>query len=259
MSITTLFSRASRNKSYPAAVSFFFFVVLSCSWPHAAGAEAQHKEGEFAQARHRMVERDLRGRGIRDPGVLRAMAQVPRHLFVPERLRASAYEDRPLPIGEGQTISQPYMVALMTELLGLGGGESVLEVGTGSGYQAAVLSHLAKEVYSIEILPRLAAKAQETLNRLGYDRVRVRVGDGFFGWEERAPFDAILVTAAAERIPEPLWRQLREGGRLVMPLGGKGGRQKLVRVRKVDGARRIEEITDVVFVPMTGASQESDR
>lgn len=259
MSITTLFSRASRNNSNPAAVSFFFFLVLSCSGLHPAGAEAQRKEEEFARARHRMAEIDLRGRGIRDPGVLRAMAQVPRHLFVPEDRRASAYEDRPLPIGEGQTISQPYMVALMTELLELGGGERVLEVGTGSGYQAAVLSCLAKEVYSIEILPKLAAKAQETLIRLGYDRVRVRVGDGFFGWEEKAPFDAIVVTAAAERIPQPLWRQLREGGRLVMPLVGKGGRQKLVRARKVDGGRRIDEITDVIFVPMTGASQESGR
>lgn len=254
-----MFSRATRNKSYPAAVSSFFFLVLSLAAPHPVGAGTRDKEEEFVQARHRMVERDLRGRGIRDPRVLQAAGQVPRHLFVPESLRASAYEDRPLPIGEGQTISQPYMVALMTELLALGGEEKVLEVGTGSGYQAAVLSHLAKETYTIEILPVLAARARETLRRLGYDSVQVRLGDGFFGWEERAPFDAILVTAAAERIPEPLWRQLREGGRLVMPLGAKHRPQKLVRAWKVKGGRRIEEITDVVFVPMTGASQKPGR
>ncbi|MBI2358038.1 MAG: protein-L-isoaspartate(D-aspartate) O-methyltransferase [Deltaproteobacteria bacterium] len=206
-----------------------------------------------------MVERDLRARGIRDPKVLQALSLVPRHLFVPESLQASAYEDRPLPIGEGQTISQPYIVALMTELLELGGAEKVLEIGTGSGYQAAVLSHLAKEVYTIEIVAVLAAKAQETLQRLGYDTVRVLVGDGFFGWKQAAPFDAILVTAAAERIPEPLWRQLREGGRLVMPLGRSRGPQKLVRARKIQGKRQIEEITGVVFVPMTGAGRKSDR
>jgi protein-L-isoaspartate(D-aspartate) O-methyltransferase len=206
-----------------------------------------------------MVERDLRSRGIRNPEVLHAMAQVPRHLFVSETLRALAYEDRPLPIGEGQTISQPYIVALMTELLELRGTERVLEVGTGSGYQAAVLSLLAKEVYTIEIIPSLAERARETLNRLGCDNVQVRSGDGFFGWEANAPFDAILVTAAAEKIPEPLWRQLRAGGRLILPLKKAPGSQKLVRVRKADGRRAVEEITDVIFVPMTGAIHRPDR
>jgi protein-L-isoaspartate(D-aspartate) O-methyltransferase len=199
-----------------------------------------------------MVERDLRGRGIRDPRVLEAMNGVPRHLFVPKSHRREAYADSPLPIGEGQTISQPYIVALMTELLALSGHEKVLEIGAGSGYQAAVLARLAKEVYTIEVVPALAARAAETLKRLGYPNVAVKSGDGFFGWPENAPFDAILVTAAAEIIADPLWAQLVEGGTLVMPLGKQKQTQKLVRVKKVNGKRRIETITDVLFVPMTG-------
>ena len=206
-----------------------------------------------------MVERDLSARGIKDPRVLETMRLVPRHLFVPATHRADAYQDRPLPIGEGQTISQPYVVALMSELLELQGSEKVLEVGTGSGYQAAVLSHLAKEVYTIEILPSLAQRAEETLARLGYGNVWVKTGDGFYGWEEKGPFDAILITASAERIPDPLWRQLREEGRLLMPLGEERRSQRLVRVRKIAGKQRIESITEVVFVPMTGAVQRKAR
>ncbi|MFQ5903853.1 MAG: protein-L-isoaspartate(D-aspartate) O-methyltransferase, partial [Candidatus Binatia bacterium] len=206
-----------------------------------------------------MVERDLRGRGIKDRRVLEAMALVPRHLFVPESQRPLAYQDRPLPIGQDQTISQPYIVALMTELLELKGNEKVLEVGTGSGYQAAVLSHIAREVYTIEIIPPLAERAKGTLARLGYNNVWVKVGDGFFGWEEKGPFEAILVTASAEKIPEPLWQQLREGGRLVMPLGGERRNQRLVRARKIAGRRHVENITGVLFVPMTGAVQEGAR
>jgi protein-L-isoaspartate(D-aspartate) O-methyltransferase len=184
------------------------------------------------------------------------MGRVPRHLFVPEKQRGFAYQDRPLRIGEGQTISQPYVVALMSELSELTGGGKVLEVGTGSGYQAAVLSLLAKEVYTIEIVPSLAERAKEGLARLGYSNVFVKTGDGFFGWEEKGPFDAILVTAAAEKIPEPLWRQLREGGRLVIPLGGEGRSQRLIRARKIAGKQHVENITEVVFVPMTGAIQK---
>ena len=161
-----------------------------------------------------------------------------------------------MPIGERQTISQPYVVALMTELLKLEGNEKVLEVGTGSGYQAAVLSLLVKEVYSIEIIPSLAESAQERLGRLGYSNVKVKSADGYFGWEEKGPFDGIVVTAATREIPPPLWSQLQEGGRLVMPLGDSPKPQMLVRVLKIDGKPQVETITGVIFVPMTGEAQE---
>ncbi len=217
---------------------------------------AQEAQDAFAEPRKRMVERDLRGRGIKDPRVLEAMYLVPRHLFVPRRHRSQAYQDRPVPIGKGQTISQPYVVALMTELLTLKGNERVLEVGTGSGYQAAVLSQLAREVYTIEIIPSLAAKAEERLLRLGYGNVQVKTGDGFFGWEEKGPFDAIVVTASTEKIPDPLWNQLQRGGRLVMPLGETHKTQRLVRATKIKGKRHVETITGVIFVPMTGEVRE---
>jgi len=254
MSTTILSSSRTRNSISPAGRFFLSLLLLSVGLP-LQPAGGQHGEEELSQSRGAMVERDLRARGIKDPRVLEAMETVPRHLFVPEKRRSSAYEDRPLSIGQGQTISQPYVAALMTELLELRGGERVLEVGTGSGYQAAVLSHIVKEIYTIEILPALAEEAKERLKQLGYHNIRVKTGDGFFGWEEKGPFDAILVTASAEKIPEPLWRQLREGGRLVMPLGGRGS-QRLVRVRKIAGQRREEDITGVLFVPMTGAAQE---
>lgn len=257
MSITTLSSKTSRGKFFLAAVSYLSWALLSGFALSLLRARAEDRQLDPTRGRQRMVEQDLRARGIRDPRVLHAMSQVPRHLFVPEGQRASAYEDRPLPIGEGQTISQPYTVALMTELLQLQGNEKVLEIGTGSGYQAAVLGHLAKEVYTIEILPALAEKARENLLRLGYNQVRVKAGDGFFGWEEKGPFDAILITASATRVPEPLWQQLSEGGRLVMPLGAEGKPQKLVRIRKIDGHLRIEEVTDVIFVPMKGAIEKA--
>jgi len=206
-----------------------------------------------------MVERDLGARGIKDRRVLDAMRVVPRHLFVAATHFGAAYEDRPLPIGEGQTISQPYVVALMSELLELKESERVLEIGTGSGYQAAVLSRLAKEVYTIEIIPSLAERAKETLARLRYGNVWVKTGDGFYGWEEKGPFDAILLTASAESIPEPLWRQLREEGRLVMPMGRERRSQQLVRVKKIAGQQRIEGSTEVVFVPMTGEVRKEVR
>ena len=211
----------------------------------------------FAKARRIMIDRDLRRRGIKDARVLAAMEAVPRHLFVPENLRPSAYEDRPLPIGEGQTISQPYVVAYMSELLELRGDERVLEIGTGSGYQTAVLARLAAEVYSIEIVPSLSAGAKRVIDQLGLRNVFLKVGDGFFGWEETAPFDAILLTAAAPAVPQPLWRQLREGGRIIMPLGEPWKGQRLTRVRKLDGKEVVEELTDVRFVPMTGTIQKS--
>jgi protein-L-isoaspartate(D-aspartate) O-methyltransferase len=206
-----------------------------------------------------MIERDLMPRGVRDARVLEVMGTIERELFVPEKLRSLAYEDRPLSIGEGQTISQPYMVAFMTELLNLKGTERVLEIGTGSGYQTAVLGKLAAEVYSIEIIPKLSERAKALLQRLGFDNVYLKTGDGFFGWEERGPFDAILVTAAAPKIPEPLWGQLREGGRLIMPLGAERQTQKLVRVTKSDGKQVVEELSGVVFVPLTGAIRQDRR
>ena len=202
--------------------------------------------------RERMVERQLAGRDVRDPEVLRAMRTVPRHLFVPAERRARAYIDSPLPIGEEQTISQPYVVARMTELLELGPGDRVLEVGTGSGYQAAVLAELGVEVWSIEIVPVLAERARAVLAELGYDRlVRVRDGDGYFGWPEEAPFAGIILTAAPPRIPQPLLDQLTPGGRLVAPVGERS-QELVVLTKAADGTVTRETIFPVSFVPMTG-------
>ena len=205
-----------------------------------------------AVARREMVERQLRGRDIVDPRVLAVMSTVPRHLFVPEGDRAAAYGDHALPIGRGQTISQPYIVALMTQLLALRGGERVLEVGTGSGYQAAVLAQLGGEIYSVEIDPVLAERARATLAGLGATNVHVRAGDGFFGWPEAAPFDAIIITAATPRLPDALRDQLREGGHVVVPLEREDGESLAVGVRH--GAEVVWTWHGGVrFVPMTGA------
>ncbi len=176
-------------------------------------------ESEFETLRQQMVREQIRRRGVADPAVLDAMARVPRHLFVPDGLRAEAYVDHPLPIGQGQTISQPYIVALMTELLALDRSQKVLEIGTGSGYQAAVLAELVDSVYTIEIRDELARQAGDLLDRLGYENVHVRVGNGYRGWPEEAPFDAIIVTASPPEIPEALVEQLKVGGRMVVPVG----------------------------------------
>lgn len=199
-----------------------------------------------------MVEEQIAARGVRQPAVLEAMRMVPRHLFVPPELRNEAYGDFPLPIGEGQTISQPYIVGLMTQSLGLGHGEKVLEIGTGSGYQAAVLSRLAGAVFSVEINENLARRAADTLKDLGFANVRVKSGDGFFGWPEEAPFDAIIVTCAVDRVPPRLLEQLAEGGRLILPLGESQSFQTLTLVTKKNGKPVVREIIDVRFVPMTG-------
>ncbi len=210
---------------------------------------------EFARERIRMVATQIShprdGRDpVRDPDVLEAMRTVPRHLFVPREYRRSAYDDTPLPIGHGQTISQPYIVALMTEHLRVEPDSRILEVGTGSGYQAAVLAHLTPHVYTIEIVEPLARQAERTLRELGYTSVKCRYGDGYLGWTEAAPFDGIIVTCAADDIPEPLWEQLRPGGRMVIPTGS-GGYQQLVVVTKTpDGQRKTETITAVRFVPL---------
>ena len=203
-----------------------------------------------------MVERDLKGRDIKDPMVLEIMGRVPRQLFVDPSLRSQAYADHPLPIGEGQTISQPYIVALMTQILQIKPGERVLEIGTGSGYQAAVLAELTDQVYTIEIRESLAKQAAQLLKQLGYDKVRVKYGDGYLGWEEAAPFDAIIVTAAASHIPPPLIKQLKEGGRLVLPLGSTTYFQTLTLLTKKNGKTEIQHLLGVAFVPLIGEAQK---
>jgi protein-L-isoaspartate(D-aspartate) O-methyltransferase len=207
-------------------------------------------EPAFARARAEMVATQIAARGVRDERTLAAMRTVPRHLFVPAALAGQAYEDHPLPIGHGQTISQPYIVGFMTEALALHGGETVLEVGTGSGYQAAVLAEIAAKVYTIEIVTPLAEEAGERLRRLGYEKVEVRAGDGYLGWPEKAPFDAIMVTAAAPRVPEPLKQQLKDGGRLILPVGDEW--QELVVVTRRAGTFEQTRVLPVRFVPMTG-------
>ena len=211
---------------------------------------------DFAEERERMVAGQIEARGVRDPRVLAALRAIPRHEFVPPAQRIHAYEDRPLPIGEGQTISQPYIVAVMTELLELDGSEKVLEVGTGSGYQAAVLGRLAREVYSIEIVPELARRAEADLERLGYANVHVRDGDGYRGWPEHAPFDVIIVTAAPGHVPAPLVEQLALGGRMVLPVGDVF--QDLVLVTRGAEGVRQERLLGVRFVPMTGEAERRE-
>ena len=207
-------------------------------------------KGDFKAMREKMVESQIKSRGVRDPRVLSAMLKVERHLFVPKEFQNSAYSDQPLPIGEGQTISQPYIVALMTELLELKGGERVLEVGTGSGYQAAILAELAAEVYTIEIVEKLASSAQKVLLELGYQNIKVKAGDGYLGWPETAPFDAIIITCAPDHIPKPLLDQLKEGGRMVVPVGTYS--QELKKIVKKSGKIETTDIIPVIFVPMTG-------
>jgi protein-L-isoaspartate(D-aspartate) O-methyltransferase len=202
-----------------------------------------------------MVSKQIEARGVRDTRVLEAMRKVLRHRFVPESHRAHAYDDRPLPIAHGQTISQPYIVALMTELANVKPGDTVLEVGTGSGYQAAVLAEMGVKVFSIEIIEPLARQAKATLSELGYGKqVHVRHGDGYAGWPEHAPFDAVMVTAAPPKIPEPLKQQLKVGGRLVIPVGKHY--QSLIRVTRTRAGYREESVIPVRFVPMTGKAQE---
>ncbi len=215
------------------------------SWPRARAQETSQRE------RLAMVREQIAARGVRDTATLRAMRAVPRHEFVPRNLQSSAYADHPLPIGYGQTISQPYIVGYMTELLGLGPRSRVLEIGTGSGYQAAILAEIAGEIYTVEIIPQLAASAAERLEQLGYGRVHVRNADGFYGWKDAAPFDAIIVTAAAGFVPPPLVEQLKPGGRLVIPVGSVYGAQSLVLVEKrLDGSIGTRTLLPVQFVPL---------
>jgi protein-L-isoaspartate(D-aspartate) O-methyltransferase len=205
----------------------------------------------FDILRKRMVEEQLMPRGINDQKVLQAFYKVERHLFMPRELRETSYADYPVPIGEGQTISQPFIVALMTECLGLSGEEKVLEIGTGSGYQTAILAELAKEVYSVERFAKLSKNAESALRETGYQNVKLKVGDGSLGWPEEAPFDRIIITAASPRIPLPLTEQLKDGGRLVLPLG-ESFSQMLTVVEKKGNKLESTEVCGCVFVPLVG-------
>jgi protein-L-isoaspartate(D-aspartate) O-methyltransferase len=211
------------------------------------------EEDKYTQLRDSMVTEQIAGRGISDGLVLSALRKVGRHNFVPDNMKLNAYEDTPLPIGEDQTISQPYVVALMTELLGLKGGETILEIGTGSGYQAAILAEIAKEVYTIEIVKPLADNARAKLNQLGYKNITIRYGDGYKGWKEHAPFDGIIVTAAPDHIPRPLIEQLKISGRMVIPVGSMF--QELKLLTKTNKGIIEKSIVPVKFVPMTGEAQ----
>jgi len=204
---------------------------------------------DYEALREQMVEHQIISRGVHDKRVLASMLKVPRHLFVDEEFRHEAYNDYPLPIGNEQTISQPYMVALMTELLRLKGDEKVMEIGTGSGYQTAILAELASEVYTVEIIRNLAVKAEKLLRNLGYQNVEFKVGDGYSGWKEYAPYDGIIVTCGPDEIPEPLINQLAEAGRMVIPVGS--GYQTLTILEKIEGKIRSSESISCRFVPMT--------
>jgi protein-L-isoaspartate(D-aspartate) O-methyltransferase len=223
-----------------------FLCLVLLIWGCSPVVPTENKN--FTQLREKMVREQIVARGLSHQSVVEAMKKVPRHRFVPQEYRVWAYEDRPLPIGYQQTISQPYIVGLMTSLLNLGGDEKVLEIGTGSGYQAAILAELAREVYSIEILSELAKQAKSTLNGLGYTNIHVRCGDGFFGWPKHAPFDAIIVTCAPQKIPLALIEQLKNGGRLVIPVGTDWQELKLVIKQK--GEVIVQDIIPVRFVPM---------
>ena len=242
----------------PSLLMPLWLAVVNAAGP-GTSRTAVAADDAFARARQRMVAEQLAapGRDITNTRVLAVMGKVPRHEFVPERVRGKAYEDRPLSIGHGQTISQPYIVAFMTEKLEPQPTDRVLEVGTGSGYQAAVLAELTAQVYTIEIIQDLAKRAAADLKRLGYTNVHVRAGDGYRGWPKAAPFDAIIVTCAPENVPQPLIDQLKDGGRMIIPVGPMSN-QELVLLRKRGGKLERHEVLPVQFVPMTGQSQKSE-
>jgi protein-L-isoaspartate(D-aspartate) O-methyltransferase len=233
-------------------ILYFVIFFLLTNATAVPGAE-EFSEADFSQLRKQMVSQQLERRDITSPTVLKAMAAVPRHLFVPISIRDLSYEDRPLPLGYDQTISQPYIVALMTQLLEISPGDRILEVGTGSGYQAAVLAEMGAEVYSIEIIKELGLRARKTLSDLSYDNVTVSVGDGYEGWPEKAPFSGIIVTCAPTTIPAPLKQQLAEGGRMVIP-AGESSNQKLYLLTQKNGSLVQQDIIDVRFVPMVDES-----
>jgi protein-L-isoaspartate(D-aspartate) O-methyltransferase len=256
-------ARENRHLGWGMVILSIFLISAVVIWTlHGLGLfRSQHpiqetlqpSEDPFLYDRLKMVVNTIEVRGVKNADVLEAMRTVPRHAFVPEEYINDAYADHPLPIGYGQTISQPYIVAWMTELLALEPGDKVLEIGTGSGYQAAVLAALGYvEVYSIEIVPELAESASQRLQDLGYSEVKVKQGDGYYGWEEYAPFDAIIVTAAPDHLPSPLVSQLKEGGRLVIPIGPPGFFQTLWKFEFEDGELKAHSLGGVAFVPFTG-------
>jgi protein-L-isoaspartate(D-aspartate) O-methyltransferase len=237
----------TQNKPMQRSSLLLLFFMMGFTCPSVLIAQ---QENDFSRMREEMVQDQIVARGVKDKKVINAMNKVKRHLFVPEKYRAFSYRDHPLPIGEGQTISQPYIVAYMTEVLNLRPGDRILEVGTGSGYQAAILAELVKEVYTIEIIGELGRRARKILDTLGYKNIQVIIGDGYKGWPEKAPYDAVIVTCAPERIPEALVRQLKEGGRMIIPVGKAGGIQKLVKCVKMKGVIKTEDVMHVRFVPM---------
>ena len=246
----------AKQKFFPCVIRIqgLALMILLFIAPVADQIWAGDEEDGFTALREEMVSRQIEARGVTDPAVLKAMKKVPRHLFVPIKNRKHAYGDYPLPIGKGQTISQPYIVAFMTAALNPEPQSRVLEIGTGSGYQAAILAELGCEVYSIEIIGSLAERAGETLNRLGYGNVHIKIGDGHKGWSEEAPFDAIIVTCAPEKIPPALIQQLKEGGRLIIPVGKTGGVQQMVLARKKGDRLVSRSVLPVRFVPMVEGS-----
>ena len=230
----------------------FHIILLLCLAPSLLFAGSLNDSAKLKAAREKLVRNYIVPDGIKDPKVLAAMRKVPRHWFVPRELESSAYKNRPLPIGEGQTISQPSIVALMTEILNLTGKERVLEIGTGSGYQAAILAEIVSEVYTLEIKTKLYVKTSKLFKSLRYNNIFIKHGDGYFGWPEAAPFDAIMITAAVDHIPPPLIQQLKDGGRLTLPLGNPFSYQNLVLVTKKGEDVSVKQVTGVMFVPMTG-------
>ncbi|NQV15184.1 protein-L-isoaspartate(D-aspartate) O-methyltransferase [bacterium] len=224
--------------------------VCVLAWSELDGELKQNaSKSDFQARRKQMVEEQLKKRGIKDPIILESFLKVPRHRFVPLEHISLAYQDRPLPIGEGQTISQPYIVAFMTQVLDLSAADKILEIGTGSGYQAAILGELCDSVFTIEIVAPLGNRAKQLLGEMGYDNIKVKIGDGYQGWKEYAPFDAIIVTCAPTRIPKALKNQLREGGRMIIPVGS-AYRQDLVLLRKIKNRLVEERVLPVLFVPM---------
>jgi protein-L-isoaspartate(D-aspartate) O-methyltransferase len=232
------------------AIGCILFLITADST--GGDAKIPADQPKFKRARIQMVDQQIRARGIKDLKVLHAMKKVPRHQFVPQEMRSQAYADHPLPIGEGQTISQPYIVALMTESLNLKGPEQVLEIGTGSGYQAAILAEIVAKVTTIEIKSKLFERSSRLLQALGYSNITSTFGDGYHGWQPTAPYDCIMITAAVDHIPPPLLQQLKEGGRLILPLGNPFSFQHLALVTKKAGEYKVQQITGVLFVPMTG-------
>ncbi|MEQ1827558.1 MAG: protein-L-isoaspartate(D-aspartate) O-methyltransferase [Pirellula sp.] len=257
VSLLLMFGSCSRNTIDNATLTGNVPNVqgLNASPKNKMNEQISSEKDPWSRDRLDMVEQQIRRRGIRDERVLDAMKRIPRHLFVPENLHSQAYDDCPLPIGYHQTISQPYIVALMTELVKPQPSDRALDIGTGCGYQAAVLSELVKEVYSIEIVEPLAEQARSRLKRLGHHNVEVRFGDGYQGWPEKAPFQIIVVAAAPDHVPQPLLDQLALGGRLVIPVGSYS--QELVLIEKsLEGALKRTRIAGVAFVPMTGTAEE---